>query len=229
MPHPTETHPTSDTIEADLATAPTVRWDQPPVPSNKEGPMQWRTEPVPEEPRVTFDPTVVAALREQAMFEDFSDEQLQTLAPLFRWERFDADAQMLATGDVSRTLMVVCSGTVEIVPASGNDAPTTRRRGDCIGTTSFVEGSPCSGTVRATSPVLALVTDFDRMAQLPERGDLRTQLRAALSRGMTESSEAVGAPRQTTGIVGRLVAPAMMMVLAGVAARCVLGVSGLLS
>lgn len=116
--------------------------------------------------------TPISDLKKSLLLADFSDQELQQLAPLFVQKTLAPGTELTKEGDDKRELIILTQGEVStyiIDPVSGNDILLSTSEGiTTLGELSFVDGEKRSATVRAISEVTFFSLsreDFDQWGQ----------------------------------------------------------------
>jgi hypothetical protein len=103
-------------------------------------------------------PQAVPLLRQLPLLRGLNDEELQAIAGSLRVRQLSAGERLASAGDPLEALILVASGSLEILPPSTSDRPespspvSTLHPGDLLGTVQVLDRLPLPFSCRAASP-----------------------------------------------------------------------------
>jgi CRP/FNR family cyclic AMP-dependent transcriptional regulator len=130
-----------------------------------------------------------SAIRGVPLFSAMSARAVDAICELMTEGSFDTDDDLVRQGDSGDSFLILRDGTASVIV----DGREVRQLGpgDFLGEISLIDGGPRTATVRATSPVSALVIGREDFATMLERHPaVRLELLMALTariRGFEQS------------------------------------------
>ena len=103
-------------------------------------------------------------LRSVPLFRGMTDRSMAGISDLARQASFDDGAVLVSQGDPGDSFIVITAGSA-VVEQDGREIRSLGS-GDFLGEISLIDGRPRTATVRATSPIEALVVDREGFAKL---------------------------------------------------------------
>jgi len=137
----------------------------------------------------------VEVLARIPLFSSLPEEDLARISSLSREESYPNGANIVKIGDPGETLFVVLEGTVQVLyPGRSQDLQLARlEAGEFFGEMALLNDEPRSATVRAMTPVRALVVEKDDFRDLiRSSGGVALSLLEALSYRVRNVGEQAG-------------------------------------
>jgi CRP/FNR family cyclic AMP-dependent transcriptional regulator len=119
-------------------------------------------------------------LRGVPLFTGMTDRALEAIGDLVSERDFDADTDLVRQGDPGDSFLILRDGTASVLV--DDRSVHELGPGDFLGEISLIDGGPRTATVRATTPIHALVIGREDFATLLERHpSVRLELMMALT------------------------------------------------
>ena len=119
-------------------------------------------------------------LRGVPLFTGMTDRALEAIGDLVSERSFDTDEDLVRQGDPGDSFLILRDGSANVL-LDGRPVHELGP-GDFLGEISLIDGGPRTATVRATSPIRALVIGREDFATLLERHpSVRLELLMALT------------------------------------------------
>ena len=116
--------------------------------------------------QVSVDPEFLAQV---PIFGGLPRQLLAEMIAVAAVRRVGAGVELIAEGDLAKTVFVVCEGELEIRKRGRTGSEfrlAVLKRGDCVGEMSLIDIQPRSATVRTLSPAVLLSLDHSYSAGL---------------------------------------------------------------
>jgi CRP-like cAMP-binding protein len=116
--------------------------------------------------QVSVDPAFLAQV---PIFGGLPQQVLAEMIEVASLRWVDAGVELIAEGDLAKTVFVVCEGELEIRKRGKNGSDfrlAVLKRGDCVGEMSLIDIQPRSATVQTLSPSVLLSLDHSYSAGL---------------------------------------------------------------
>lgn len=172
--------------------------------------------------------TAIIGLRRVKLLQGLTDEQLERVARVCSWRRFDAGKAVITRSSTSRDLFIVVSGRVRVTVYTASGKQVTFRdlaEGETVGEIAAVDGGLRSVDVVALTEVLvAVITPADLNALLRENPSVAEQFTRHLVQLIRLLTETV-IELSTLGVVNRIHAELLRLAVessAGATGSCLL-------
>jgi CRP-like cAMP-binding protein len=105
----------------------------------------------------------ILLLREVPMFSKLSPEDLEQIAEIAHEQLYSTRAIICRDGDPGSTLFIIVDGIVDVIKEKDKKETVIAMRnvGEFVGEMAILESAPRSATLRANTPVRALVIEGD--------------------------------------------------------------------
>ncbi|HPX60683.1 MAG TPA: cyclic nucleotide-binding domain-containing protein [Deltaproteobacteria bacterium] len=138
----------------------------------------------------------VKLLEKSRLFSGLTNQQLQSIAPLFDLYQAPARSYVCREGDQSDFICLVCSGRVAVSKNDHNNLPkiiATVGPGQTVGEMSVIDGGRRSASLVVQMPSLLLVLNSENFGRMEEDaprlwGRIMLQLAGILSKRLRQTS-----------------------------------------